>query len=288
MEPGYRDIFTLKGIQTFPDGNRYLILEDAKGYRFLQDYKPYAGYGLKPGTKITCRVDKVNCNGKIFLEPAHPWFEEGKYYEVPVIYRKNLTTCALLIGVDPGGDRHLIFTTLPTDLPTAAIQVISISKGKVLMEPADPTHRPPLPESHEMVEALWEEIVSDELAGKALAILLRGPIPLVAPLRCMPESYNPGDRVKCIVRKGNRWIEPANPFITPGTTVRLSYLETLTKPDLLRGPKNFILASDESGQKHEILVSSLQVLLLRPGDPVFVKIKSFKCGKPVWELASNK
>lgn len=287
MEPGYRDIFTLRGIQTFPDGNRYLILEDAQGYRFLQDYTPYASYGLKPDTKITCRVDKINCNGKIFLEPAHPWFEEGEYYEVPIIYRKNLTACALLIGVDPGGDRHLIFTTHLTDLPTTYIQVTSISKGKVLMEPADPTHRTPLPINHEMVEALWEEIVSDELAGKALAILSQGPVPLIAPLRCMPEGYNPGDKVKCIVRKGKRWAEPANPAFATGPTINLSYLESFTKPDLLRGPKTFIMASDPSGKKHEILVSAAQVPRLRRGDPLLARVRSFKCGQPVLELVPN-
>ncbi|MGC8865749.1 MAG: hypothetical protein ACP5O2_08520 [Bacteroidales bacterium] len=289
MEPGFRDTFTFMGVQTFPDGNRYLILEDAQGYRFFQDYKPYANYGLKAGTKITCRVDKINCNGKIFLEPAHPWFEEGNFYDIPIILRKYLTAFTLLIGVDPGGSPHVIFSTNAPHSSTITVQIISISKGKVNMEPADLAHRTPLPESQKLLETLWEECVSDEIFGSSLAILSRGPMPLVAPLRCMPESYNPGDKVNCFSKTGIRWVEPVDPIYTQNQLIRLFYVESITKPDLLRGPKTFILATDETGKKHEILVSAAQLNTLRTGDPLLAIIKSYRCGKPIleWVFTDN-
>ncbi len=70
----------LKTVSLGPDDDWY-VLEDPKGYKILLPQMHYQDYGLATGNVINCRVDKVNCNGKVFLEPEHPHYQEGKEYD---------------------------------------------------------------------------------------------------------------------------------------------------------------------------------------------------------------
>jgi len=59
----------------------YFVLEDPTGNRHLlneTDYKHYTN--LISGTDIECRIDKVNCTGKIFMEPENPIYKPGLTY----------------------------------------------------------------------------------------------------------------------------------------------------------------------------------------------------------------
>jgi len=40
----------------------------------------YQNYGIKPGNLLHCRIDKINCSGRVFLEPEHPFYQVGKQY----------------------------------------------------------------------------------------------------------------------------------------------------------------------------------------------------------------
>ena len=42
-------------------------------------------YHLKTGQTINCRIDKINCTGKIFIEPEHPYYKLGEIYEFPLV-----------------------------------------------------------------------------------------------------------------------------------------------------------------------------------------------------------
>jgi len=63
----------------------YFVLRDPLGYKMLLPAGFYLHYGFKAGQKILCRVDKVNCNGRIFLEPQNPWYSEGQSYDFDVV-----------------------------------------------------------------------------------------------------------------------------------------------------------------------------------------------------------
>lgn len=62
------------------DKSEYMILEDPYGIRHTIDFEPYKNYGLEVSGTIMCKVDKINCTGRLFLEPQHPCYEEGKTY----------------------------------------------------------------------------------------------------------------------------------------------------------------------------------------------------------------
>ncbi len=60
--------------------DHYWIMQDPMGYKILIPAAFYLRYGFQPGRVVNCRVDKINCNGKMFLEPLHPYYKEGKAY----------------------------------------------------------------------------------------------------------------------------------------------------------------------------------------------------------------
>jgi len=57
-----------------PDQKKHLLPE--------QDY---ILYNLKVGQSISCTIDKINCSGKIFLEPDHPYYKIGERYDFLVL-----------------------------------------------------------------------------------------------------------------------------------------------------------------------------------------------------------
>jgi hypothetical protein len=69
-----------------------IILEGPDSCKYILDMYYYEHYSLKTGQAILCRVDKINCAGQVFLEPLHPYYEEGAEYE----FR--------LLGIDKGRD----------------------------------------------------------------------------------------------------------------------------------------------------------------------------------------
>ncbi|MHC1774212.1 MAG: hypothetical protein AB9834_02245 [Lentimicrobium sp.] len=69
--------FTFEKLITLSDGEDYMVMEDPFGIRHMITYKYYLNYGLKPGTTVNCVVDKINCTGRVFLEPEHPVYKKG-------------------------------------------------------------------------------------------------------------------------------------------------------------------------------------------------------------------
>jgi hypothetical protein len=72
--------FTFEKLITLSDGEDYMVMEDPFGIRHMIMYKYYMNYGLKPGTTVHCMVDKINCTGRVFLEPEHPVYKPGKKF----------------------------------------------------------------------------------------------------------------------------------------------------------------------------------------------------------------
>jgi len=72
-----------------PDNEQYYILEDPFGERHLLPEKYYQAYNIKVNEFYPCHVDKVNCQGRIFLEPQHPYFQLNNIYEFKFAGTKN-------------------------------------------------------------------------------------------------------------------------------------------------------------------------------------------------------
>ncbi len=76
--------FKIKGITALPDGTECFVLIDPNHIKHLLERKHYLNYHFVVGQSIRCRVDKINCNGKIYVEPLHPFYRIGKKYDFPL------------------------------------------------------------------------------------------------------------------------------------------------------------------------------------------------------------
>jgi hypothetical protein len=65
---------------TLPDDSKCWVLTHDGDDRYLLPAEYYAEYPIREEMALKCRVDKINCTGRIFLEPEHPWYREGEKY----------------------------------------------------------------------------------------------------------------------------------------------------------------------------------------------------------------
>ena len=83
LEEGFTYPFKITGKIDLPDSNEYFILEDPNEVKHLLLTHYYKNFNFKLGQTIQCRIDKINCNGKIYLEPEHPHYKLDHAYDFP-------------------------------------------------------------------------------------------------------------------------------------------------------------------------------------------------------------
>ncbi len=117
FEEGKDYTFIIRSIISLPDDDYYMI-EYTDGRKFLMRKKFYSDvYALAPGKEITCRLDKINCNGKLFFEPHHPFYSPG-LKDIFIItgestrkFKKTEGTYIVLTATGPKGDTAIIKET---------------------------------------------------------------------------------------------------------------------------------------------------------------------------------
>ena len=73
----------------------FFMLIDPKGSKYLLPAESYLNYDFKDGSKIRCRIDKINCTGKMYIEPEHPVYRAGEIYKFKIL---NETSSVNLFG----------------------------------------------------------------------------------------------------------------------------------------------------------------------------------------------
>jgi len=77
--------FKVIKIMSMPgEDQEYYVLEDPYRKKHLLLAELYRNHQLIPGNKVVCRIDKINCNGKIFIEPDHPYYREGETFDFEI------------------------------------------------------------------------------------------------------------------------------------------------------------------------------------------------------------
>jgi len=94
IEEGQQYTFEVSGIKEFP------VLKDPFGYKHLLTKEVYEDYQIEPGTSIKCNVDKINCDGKVFIEPEHFYYIPGNIYSFDLLNFVN--------QVNEYGDKDLL------------------------------------------------------------------------------------------------------------------------------------------------------------------------------------
>lgn len=77
--------FKIHNLVQLQDDAWYFVLQDINGLKHFLPAENYKSYGFKTGDEITCKIDKINCTGRIYLEPKHPCYREGENYYFDVL-----------------------------------------------------------------------------------------------------------------------------------------------------------------------------------------------------------
>ncbi len=150
MEPeeGSEFNFTVEKKITLPDGEYFIILAEYN-QKYLLPVKFYDEYNIKTGDNIICKIDKINCNGKVFLEPRHPVYKVGDRDVFTLLEKETRETHKtkdkfVVIKAISDKTKHAIvldeFNKINTSQGSRFLcEIMKIKKGEVILIPISKT-----------------------------------------------------------------------------------------------------------------------------------------------------
>lgn len=138
--------FTVVRQITLPDDTSAWILTLNGDDRYLLPAEFYENYPIVAGMPLDCRIDKINCSGRIYLEPRHPVYSEGKVIDLILNSTEAVTDQAgntlhkmVVQGADGGKHTHLCLSagSWPSGTKMQA-EILQIRKGKLVLRIKDP------------------------------------------------------------------------------------------------------------------------------------------------------
>lgn len=144
LEEGLYYPFKILKTVVLPDEKEYFVLQaqDEKKHLMLKTY--YKDYpNISVGAMVDFKVDKINCNGKIFLEPRHPYLKEGALYKFTITEIEELfsnladkeqslfVTDEMNISYCASADKLFDSEKLPIDIRA---YLVKISKAKLYLK----------------------------------------------------------------------------------------------------------------------------------------------------------
>ncbi len=240
LTEGSYHIFQILKIISLGTDDTYFVMQDPLGYKVLMPAGYYTKYGFEAGRKIECRVDRINCNGRMFIEPMHPIYKEGEVYEFAIVgsgTRKNIT----------GDDEHYIMVRDALQLEwmvrifsdkqvhpaaqTIKCRLDRIKKGKLFLSPESDNPNVEGLETGKTYPFLIKEEKINPVDGLRYFILEDevGRKHLLKKKYYIHYGLKPGQQVKCRVDKftseGFFFLEPQNPWYKTGEVYDFKTLE---------------------------------------------------------------
>ncbi len=137
--------FLILGIVEGVDDEEFFKLADPNGVKHLLRTQWYKKYELKSGETINCHIDKINCNGRIFIEPEHPFYRLNYIYDFTIsgftIQNEDLEVFESAMVHDALGNEIMIPKEDISDEigvgDVVKCKVINIKKGKPFIIPAN-------------------------------------------------------------------------------------------------------------------------------------------------------
>ncbi|MDO9257227.1 MAG: hypothetical protein Q7U54_17035 [Bacteroidales bacterium] len=131
--------FKIHNLVQLQDDAWYYVLQDINGMKHFMAAGNYKSYGFIVGDQILCKIDKVNCTGRVFLEPKHPIYEEGEIYYFDFIsYSDSGLESVLMVKENFGNIVEVVVNgTKKVDIneeKRVRCSVKSITKGRLVLE----------------------------------------------------------------------------------------------------------------------------------------------------------
>ena len=274
----------------FPDDGEYFVLTDPYGYKHLLRKEFYLHYHFEIGSTIQCRIDKINCSGKIYLEPEHPLYTEGKSYDFEVVERKNITNLfgekeEILVVKDLYGNLLNIPTDeINPDNNSISCIVDQIKKGTLYITPTNATKT-----LKGLKEGDWffSQIIkrfTDKENNDFFLLKDKNDHSFYLPIRYY-ENYHLqiGDQIYCkVVKIRSQWdyvIEPKSPYYSEGTVYDFVVKDKKTEHNYMEEKVYLLVVQDVFENESNVEVSHKTYVFISIGETIRCKVDRIKKSK---------
>lgn len=299
FKEGETHLFTIDGFTEIPGTEEsFYILKNQSGGKHLLKSIHYKHYNLKIDQEINCKIDKINCSGKIYLEPENPVYKVGQTYSfdfIKIIDHVNSVGEKEKAAVVKDLFGEEIICSLPKDwklsgnIKDLQCKILRIKKGELYLA---------IPETKTSDNKLsigqnyWFTVIETKPLEKSIEhyILKDANENLYSLKKDMYEHYGftIGQKVECTVTKfhndGHLKIEPVHLHYQVGKIYSFKYLRTEKDFDPLGKEENVILVEDIYGV--ETKVRSRDIISDRKfGKTIQCKVDGIRKGKAILSFA---
>lgn len=273
-----------------PDDGEYYVLTDLHGYKHLLRKEYYLHYHFEIGSTIQCRIDKINCSGKIYLEPEHPLYKEGKVYDFEVVEFKEITN---LLG---NKENTLIIKDLYDNLLTISADeaqienncvscvVDQIKKGQLFVTPINATKALKGLKEGDWFNSKIVKRFTDEENNDFFLLKDKNDHSFYLPTRYY-ENYHLqiGDQIYCkVVKIRSQWdyvIEPKSPHYSEGTVYDFVVKDKKTQHNYMEEKVYLLVVQDVFEIETNVEVNHKTYVLTSIGDSIRCKVNKIKKSK---------
>ncbi|PLW98595.1 MAG: hypothetical protein C0593_05205 [Marinilabiliales bacterium] len=219
LEQGkYYDFKVIKSV-SLEEGGRFWILEDPFGFRQMLNAEFYTHYPIEPGMTMHCKVDKINCSGKIFLEPPNPQYRKGEIFRFSVLSFEQFNDRFIVHVTDAFNDVHtLVLSAKPVEYVNCRVD--RIKKGKLYLSDPETEVSKWFAEG-ENYPFFIEDIKTTPECGECFFLKDVNARSHILPVKnYLHYNFKQGDTIQCTVVKQNEsgrcTLEPIHPNYVPG------------------------------------------------------------------------
>ncbi|HSH50159.1 MAG TPA: hypothetical protein VK982_00390 [Bacteroidales bacterium] len=289
--------FTITGFTEIPETEEsYFILKNPFGGKHLLKAIHYKHYNLQVNQTIPCKIDKINCSGKIYLEPENPFYKEGEIYDfdfIRVIDRVNSVgekekaaivkdrfgleqSCSLPEGRKiEKGTKHL------------QCKVLRIKKGELFLAVLENTKST---SKLQIGKKYCFQVTEIKKLNTIEHYILKDDFDNSYSLKkdmYAHYEFKIGQKLECAVTKyhtdAHLKIEPVHPHYKIGETYLFKYLKTIEEKDPLGNKEYVILVADIYGIDTKVR-SDLNYCKTDFPDRISCKVEGIRKGKAILSL----
>jgi hypothetical protein len=282
--------FSISGITNIPDKGDYFIILHESGRKMLFKTNYYVKYNFSIGQTIQCRVDKVNCTGEVFLEPKHPFYNEGQVYEFELV--KLLSEDKSIYNAtvnDIFGNRIDVFINKTSELQglhSLYLKVDRVKKGiPILSDPQNQYFKSK--ESRNEIKLLVKAI--ENYNSEDFYILSDGGIYAKIKVKHYQKyGFKVGDTIMCEIIGRETYnqliVEPLNPWYKTGNIYDFKKVSTEDFIDLGGKMAKVAVVLDHIGNKCGVPITDKIAIQLINRDTLNCRVVGFRKGRPKLEI----
>ena len=273
----------------------FYMLIDEFGRKKLLPSEHYLKYNFKIGDEIICRIDHINCSGKVFLEPAHPFYKEGDIYTFIVlqtfIEKNKLGNDIRVIEVE---DKLKETATCKIDNTNIRFKqgdeieckVERIKKGKLYLSYLEENTKPIL----DIGEYYFFKIIDQKVLndGRSYYILndKSGNSYLLNDEYYDHHNLNVGKDIECIVQKfsskGYYVLEPKHPYYKKGEVYEFTFDRQFASEKEIMTSTFEVVVKDVYNEEVRFITEKV----IREKGKLKCKVTGIKKGKPLLVLSN--